>query len=173
VRWKIKKLWVKYKGFGEMSESDRIRYKRIATELKAASFNPVFDSGDYTEFKSFNLVNAVKNTNLEVDDLDKSNKRVLNYFDVKMNNVLDASGNTICPNYLCNPYSMWPNRVPLGGIYSRPQPQTYFYWDNFTVCFGSIQGASITSLPNNRNARKTGTIIEICDTQKIIKTYQY
>ena len=156
-----------------MSESDRIRYKRIATELKAASFNPVFDSGDYTEYKSFNLVNAVKNTNLEVDDLDKTNIRILNYFDVKKNNVFDASGNTTCPNYLCGEYNTWPNRVPLGGIYSQPHPQNYFYWENFTVCFGSIQGASITSLPNNRNARKTGTVIEICDTQKIIKTYQY
>jgi hypothetical protein len=159
-----------------MSESDRIRNKRIATELKIASFNPVFDSGEYTEFKSFNLVNAVKNTNLEVDDLDKSNKQILDYFDVKMNNVFDVNGNTTCPNKLCGPYTQWPNRIPLGGIYSQPHPQTYFYWENFTVCFGSIQGASITSLPNNRNARKSEndiTRIEICDVQKIIKTYHY
>ena len=156
-----------------MSESDRIRHKRIATELKIAYFNPVFASGEYTEFKSFNLVNSVKNTNLEVDDLDKSNKQILDYFDVKMNNVLDADGNTTCPNFLCGPYDTWPNRIPLGGIYSRPQPQSYFYWEDFKVCFGSIQGASITSLPNNRNAQKVGTIIEICDTQKMIRTYEY
>lgn len=156
-----------------MSESDRIRNKRIATELKIKKFNPVFNSGDYTEFKSFHLVNTVKNTNLEVDDLDKSNPKVLDYFDVKFNNKLDASGNTTCPNYLCKPYTMWPNRVPLGAIYSSPHPQSYFYWENFLVCFGSLQGSSITSLPNNRNAQKTGTIIEICDVQKIIRTYQY
>ena len=156
-----------------MSESDRIRNKRIATELKIASFNPVFESGEYTGFKSFNLVNSVKNTNLEVDDLDKSNKRVLDYFDVKLNNVLDASGNTTCPKKLCGPYNTWPNRVSLGEIYSNPQPHSYFYCENFIVCFGSMQGASITSLPNNRNAQKVGDIIQICDTQKTIKSYHY
>lgn len=156
-----------------MSESDRIRHKRIATELKIKKFNPVFDAGDYTEYKSFDLVNAMKNTSIETDDLDKSNVQILDYFDVKKNNVRDASGNTTCQNFLCEPYTMWPNRVPLGAIYAAPHPQSYFYWENFLVCFGSLQGASITSLPNNRNAQKTGTIIEICDVQKIIKTYQY
>ena len=156
-----------------MSESDRIRYKRIATELKTKKFNPVFDSGSYTGYQSFNLVNATKNTKVETNELDSSETQLLDYFDVKMNNVLDASGNTTCQNFLCKPYTMWPNRVPLGSIYAAPHPQSYFYWENFLVCFGSLQGASITSLPNNRNAQKTGTIIEICDVQKIIKTYQY
>lgn len=156
-----------------MSESDRIRYKRIANELKIKKFNPVFDSGSYTEYQSFNLVNATKNTKVDVDNLDASNLKLLDYYDVKMNNVLDGSGNTTCPNFLCKPYTMWTNRKPLGAIYSAPRPQSYFYWENFLVCFGSLQGASITSLPNNRNAQKTGTIIEICDVQKIIKTYQY
>jgi hypothetical protein len=167
---------LKYKGrliIIKMSESDRIRYKRIAVELKNREFNPVFDSGDYTGFKSFNLVNATKNTNVEVDDLDSSNVQILEYFDVKKNNVRDVNGNTTCPNYLCKPYNMWPNRVPLGTIYSAPHPQSYFYWENFLVCFGSLQGANITSLPNNRNAKKSGTYIEICDVQKIIKTYEY
>ena len=156
-----------------MSESDRIRKKRITTELKIQKFNPVFNSGEYTEFQSFNLVNATKNTTFEADDLDKSNVKILDYFDVKMNNVRDANGNSLCPNYLCRPYNLWPNRRPLGAIYAAPRPQSYFYWENFLVCFGSLQGANITSLPNNRNAQKTGTIIEICDVQKIIKTYQY
>ena len=156
-----------------MSESDRIRHKRMATELKIRKFNPVFNAGDYTEFKSFDLVNAMQNTGFESDDLEKSDVKILDYFDVKMNNVRDASGNTTCPSFLCKPYRMWPNRVPLGAIYAAPRPQSYFYWENFLVCFGSLQGASITNLPNNRNAQKTGTVIEICDVQKIIKTYQY
>lgn len=156
-----------------MSESDRIRHKRMATELKIQKFSPVFNAGDYTEFKSFDLVNAMQNTGFESDDLEKSDVQILDYFDVKMNNVRDASGNTTCPTFLCKPYNMWPNRVPLGTIYASPRPQSYFYWENFLVCFGSLQGASITSLPNNRNAQKTGTVIEICDVQKIIKTYQY
>lgn len=154
-----------------MSESDRIRNKRIATELKIQKFNPVFDSGDYTEFKSFSLINNTKNTHLEVDDLDSSNLKILNYFDVKKNNVLDASGNSHCQNYLCEPYNMWPNRVPLGDIYSDPAPKKYFYWDSFLVCFGSLQGSLITSLPHNRNATTTDNEIKICNTQLMVSSY--
>jgi hypothetical protein len=156
-----------------MSESDRIRHKRIATELKIQKFNPVFDSGDYTGYKSFDLVNNMKNTTFEADDLDKSNIQLLDYLDVKKNNVRNQNGTTTCPNFLCQPYNMWPNRVPLGSIYSSPHPQSYFYWENFLVCFGSLQGANITGLPNNRNAHKTGDIIEICDVQRMIKAYHY
>ena len=43
-----------------MSQSDRIQYRKLATQLKISKFNPVFDSGNYTNFKSFGLVNNLK-----------------------------------------------------------------------------------------------------------------
>ena len=53
---------------------------------------------------------------------------------------MDGSGNATCPNYLCKNYNYWPNRVPLAEIYSTPIPQNYFYWENFNVCYGDLQG---------------------------------
>lgn len=156
-----------------MSQSDRIKYKRLSTVLADRNFNPVFDSGAYTNYKTFGLVNGINQNKFNPNDLDESKASVLDYFDVKLNNVMNNNGTTKCPKYLCGKYNTWPNRVPLASIYSNPRPQSYFYWENFMVCFGSIQGASITNLPNNRNAKKTGSLIEICDTQRMVRTYEY
>lgn len=123
-----------------MSQSDRIQYRKLATQLQIAKFNPVFDSSNYTNFKSFGLVNNLKNTKIDQNELVIDNPNTLYYYDVALNNVLDISGNTTCENYLCKNYNYWPNRVPLAKIYSSPSPQNYFYWENFNVCYGDLQG---------------------------------
>ena len=156
-----------------MSQSDRIKFKRLSTVLADRHFNPVFNSGEYTNYKTFGLVNGMDADKFNPNNLDESKTNILEYFDTKLNNVLQDDGTTNCPSYLCDEYDTWPNRVPLAPIYANPHPQSYFYWENFMVCFGSIQGANITNLPNNRNAKKTGTLIEICDTQRMIRTYEY
>ena len=39
------------------------------------------------------------------------------------------------------------------------------------VCFGSLQGSLITSLPHNRNATTTDNEIKICNTQLMVSSY--
>jgi hypothetical protein len=144
-----------------MSQSDRIQYRKLAVQLKIAEFKPVFDSGNYTNFRSFNLVNNVKNKNINSNDLVESDSKLLDYYGVPLNNVFDASGNTTCPSYLCKPYNYWPNRVNLAGIYSSPAPQNYFYWENFNVCFGDVQGTI---------QKKSYNPVNGCDIRQVVRT---
>jgi hypothetical protein len=144
-----------------MSQSDRIQYRKLAVQLKIAEFKPVFDSGDYTSFRSFNLVNNVKNKNINSNDLVESDSKILDYYGAPLNNVFDASGNTTCPSYLCKPYKYWPNRVNLAGIYSSPAPQNYFYWENFNVCFGDVQGTI---------QKKSYNPVNGCDIRQVVRT---
>lgn len=127
-----------------MSQSDRVNYRKLAVQLKIAKFNPVFDSGDYTSFKSFDFINGVKNTNINSNDLVESDPKILDYYGSPLNNVFDASGNTTCPSYLCKEYNFWPNRVNLGAIYAAPRPQNYFYYENFNIMYGTITNKNNT-----------------------------
>lgn len=147
-----------------MSQSDRIQYRKLANQLKIAKFNPVFDSGDYTRFKTFNTVNHVKNVHLDQNDLVLSDPKILNYYDVPLNNVLNQDGDITCPSYLCEEYTEWPNRVPLAEIYSTPIPQNYFYWENFNVCFGDLQGNNFYG----SNRRING-----CDIRLVVRSKNY
>lgn len=144
-----------------MSQSDRIQYRKLAVQLKIAKFNPVFDSGDYTKFISFDLANSLKNTNVNSNDLVESDPKILDYYGVPMNNVFNNSGDTTCPSYLCRSYNNWPNRVNLGAIYAAPRPQNYFYWENFNVCFGDVQGTVQKKSYNPSNG---------CDIRKVTRT---
>lgn len=144
-----------------MSQSDRIQYRKLAVQLKIAKFNPVFDSGDYTKFMSFDLANSLKNTNINSNDLVESDPKLLDYYGVPMNNVFDNSGNTTCPSYLCKKYNYWPNRMNLAGIYSSPKPQNYFYWENFNVCYGDIQGTI---------QKKSYNPVNGCDIRQVVRT---
>ena len=155
-------------------ESDRIQFDRISREiLDVANMNPVLDAGSLTEYRSFEYLNtpSTKNTIFDPNDLNKTTTGILEINKVVHNNVLNPNGTTKCPTVFCNPqYSngvSWPNRVPLAGIYSNPSPQQYFYWDNFIICFGSIQGQRISSLPNNRNMLKDG--VQMCDYEKVVR----
>jgi hypothetical protein len=65
-----------------MSQSDRIQYRKLAVQLKIAKFNPVFDSGDYTKFMSFDLANSLKNTNVNSNDLVESDPKILDYYSI-------------------------------------------------------------------------------------------
>jgi len=144
-----------------MSQSDLVQYRKLSQQLKIAKFNPVFDSGNYTNLKSFDLVNNLKNININPNDLVESDTKILDYYGVPINNVYDISGNTSCPSYLCKSYKYWPNRKNLGGIYASPRPQNYFYWENFNVCFGDVQGTVQKKSYNSVNG---------CDIRQVIRT---
>ena len=147
-----------------MSQSDRVQYRKLAEQLKIAKFNPVFDSGDYTSFKSFGLVNNQKKIVLNSNDLVEYDPKILEYYSVPLNNVYDSSGNISCPNYLCKNYQQWPNRVPLAGIYSSPAPQNYFYWEKFNVCIGDIQGTIKKYSYNNPSGCEVRQVTRTKDT---------
>ena len=58
-----------------MSQSDYIKYKRLANELKnqAENLDPVIDSGKYIGYKSFTLENTILNTKLSYAKLQPAN----------------------------------------------------------------------------------------------------
>ena len=62
-----------------MSQSDYIRYKKIANELKNNEYDPVFTEGDYVNLKQFSLQNQVLNTRKTFNQLIPSgSKRIFN-----------------------------------------------------------------------------------------------
>ena len=79
-----------------MSQSDYIRYKRVAVELKdqAKNLAPVIDSSQYTNYKAFTLENTIINTNMDYRKLTPPNS--VNVFDMQINNPGNCSTFTLC-----------------------------------------------------------------------------
>lgn len=99
-----------------MSQSDYIKYKKVAVELQMQSkLRPVIESGQYTRFKDFELENTILSNKLRYEKLQPSN--TITVFGI---NQLHASN---CARFqLCLNTNSRLNRVPLLGVYSNPIP---------------------------------------------------
>ena len=105
-----------------MSQSDYIRYKRIAVELRdqAKNLAPVIESGQYIHYKSFTLENTILNDNTS------SYTKLLppssvNVFGMQMNNPSNCSSFILCRNT-----NSRVNRKRLLGTQSAAQPLPVF-----------------------------------------------
>ena len=100
-----------------MSQSDYIRYKRVAVELKDQSRNlaPVINSSQYINYKAFTLENTILNTKQDYTKLTPSNS--VNIFGMQMNNPGNCSMFTLCTGT-----NSRVNRKPLTGTQSAAQP---------------------------------------------------
>lgn len=100
-----------------MSQSDYIKYKRIAVELnnQANNLPPVIGSGQYTNYKAFTLENTLFNTKPNYMKLTPFNS--VNVFGIQIDTPSDCSTFT-----LCNGTDSRENRKPLTGRHSDARP---------------------------------------------------
>lgn len=102
-----------------MSQSDYIKYKRVYTELSIDKNTlkqpPVFDDGNYIDFKEYALENTIVNTKPILNRITPAGKQVV----YDMDRVV-----TSCPTFiLCKNTNLRPNRVPMSGAFFVPTPQ--------------------------------------------------
>ena len=88
-----------------MSQSDYIRRKRVANQLRTQSkLSPVLNAGEYINYKEFSLENTIVSTKTDYNNLVPANVSVV--FDMRI-----TSG-TNCPQFiLCSGTNRRPNRV--------------------------------------------------------------
>lgn len=89
-----------------MSQSDYIKYKKIANELNyLADYGSVLESGKYTDFKMFQLENTILDTNIMYSKLIPPN--YVSVFGI-------SKLPTNCKQFpLCTSTQMRENRVPM------------------------------------------------------------
>jgi len=111
-----------------MSQSDYIKYKKIATTL-AIDMNtnmlPVLNSQDYSDFKELVLENTVANSKTIYRRVTAPTSQVVLNMD-KNETLVQNMGTSLnnCPSFLmCNNTTKRPNRVPLSKVYFTPTPQ--------------------------------------------------
>ena len=102
-----------------MSQSDYIRYKRVAYELRnqAENLSPVIESGQYIDYKAFTLENTIQSNKLTYTKLQPPSS--VNIFGIQRNNP------SSCPSFiLCSGTNSRVNRKPLSGtrIHAYPLP---------------------------------------------------
>jgi len=104
-----------------MSQSDYIKFKKTATKLSVDNRSvgnkepAVFDAGNYTDFKQFNIENTISNTSPTFNYIKPSGHQIV----FNMDKVV-----TSCPTFLtCNETNTRPNRVPMSTAYYTPIPQ--------------------------------------------------
>lgn len=121
-----------------MSQSDYIKYKKIATEIRVNNLNPsnnpviknklpyitqnityqqpaVFTASDYENYKQYSLENQFQNTKPVLNRITLSGNTVI--FDMEKN----ISG---CPTIqMCSNTQTRNNRIPLSKVYFDPVPQ--------------------------------------------------
>ena len=100
-----------------MSQSDYIRYKRIAVELQNQSKNlaPVIGSGQYINYKAFTLENTILSTTQTYEKIIPPSS--VNVFGIQRNHPEDCSTFT-----LCSGTNSRVNRKLLLGVYSNAMP---------------------------------------------------
>ena len=87
-----------------MSQSDYINYKKTSTVLKELKkFEPVLSNENYINFKQYNALNNIINTETLLNELKPNNMNIV--FDMQIKT-------STCPNYSsCNPSIT--NRIPM------------------------------------------------------------
>jgi hypothetical protein len=108
-----------YKTIKIMSQSDYLKYKRVATILKIdnnTSKQPrVFACQDYTNFKEFTLENTIIDTDVRYNNLTPSG-------DVHIFGMNKSVTN--CPTFpVCKNTNLRTNRVANSTVYFTPRPQ--------------------------------------------------
>ena len=102
-----------------MSQSDYIKYKRLANELSNQKKNlePVIESGKYVGYKSFTLENTIISSKPSFTKLQPQSS--VNVFGMQINNP------STCTFQLCSNTNSRVNRKPLLEIQSvsKPIPQ--------------------------------------------------
>ena len=101
-----------------MSQSDYIKHKKIATELKLNKQPAVFDAQSYISYKQFSLENTIKSETVSYSQLIPENKQLI--FDIQY----DVSN---CAKFIvCKNTNTRPNRKLIMGTQSDPYPQMPF-----------------------------------------------
>jgi hypothetical protein len=100
-----------------MSQSDYIKYKRVAVELnnQAKNLAPVIGAGQYTNYKAFTLENTIFNTKPNYMKLTPYTS--VNVFGIQKYTPSDCSTFT-----LCTETNSRVNRKPLTGTQSDARP---------------------------------------------------
>jgi len=97
-----------------MSQSDYIKYKRVATQLKIDKLSPVLSNEQYTDFKQYTIENTVINTDTLFNELLPQNTNII--FNMQKN-ISHCPTFPVCINTNARSY-----RVPMGKIYFTPRP---------------------------------------------------
>lgn len=148
-----------------MSQSDYIKYLKLATELKnqtTTDFPPVLDSQNYTLFKDYTIVNTVKNTVPLYNELKSStNDDIFG---------LSLKSRTNCPSFLlCNGTNARPNRVKLLSVQITPRPTNdWIKQPKNTQCSACCYDVS----PNSNIVKKLNyynTNFTTCANEKLVK----
>lgn len=113
-----------------MSQSDYISHKKIANILKRQeNLGNVLNSQEYTDFKTFELVNTIKDSHITYNGILPGTKQ--NVFGMEM----EVSGN--CPNMIfCAHTKSRANRVnqnlPMFSNYRSNISKNGYFWDQKT-----------------------------------------
>ncbi len=102
-----------------MSQSDYLKYKRVATQLRIDAQPTVIESQKYVNFKEYTLENTIVNT-----------KPILNRVTPKGRQPILGMDKAVssCPTFynttdgLCSRSYNRPNRIPLSTVYVGPKP---------------------------------------------------
>ncbi len=99
-----------------MSQSDYIKRKRVAEELKEQTkLTPVIESGQYIKFKEFSLQNSILHNKLQYQKITPLNG--INVFGIQ----LETSQN--CPTFeICKETNYRANRKALLDVQSASMP---------------------------------------------------
>jgi hypothetical protein len=101
-----------------MSQSDYLKYKRVARELKTNKLDPVFTQRDYLSYKEYALENInTQNTKLTYNKLTPINTQIIMGIEKKIPVIPP------CPTFIvCKDTNTRPNRVALLDTLSQPRP---------------------------------------------------
>ena len=96
-----------------MSQSDYLKHKRIATELKINELTPVLNSGDYTNYKQFSIENSIVNTKLQYEEIVPTGYKKIFGIVKKVSS---------CPTFItCTGTHARSNRVAMSTVYFTPK----------------------------------------------------
>jgi hypothetical protein len=97
-----------------MSQSDYLKYKRVATQLRIDKLSPVLSNQQYTDFKQFSIENTIMNTTTLLNELAPPNTNII--FGMQHNG-------SSCPTFpICIDTQTRTYRIPMGNIYFTPTP---------------------------------------------------
>lgn len=97
-----------------MSQSDYLKYKRVATLLKIDKLSPVLSNQQYTDFKQYSIESTITNTHTLFNELLIPNTNIIFNMQKNISN---------CPTFpVCNNTNTRSHRVPMNDIYFTPKP---------------------------------------------------
>ena len=145
-----------------MSQSDYIKYKKSAVELKNQTFfPPILESDDYTDYKQYATGNNVYNTCQTYNELIPPHKTRL--FDI------ERSYLTTCPTFIVDHDTQTrPNRIPMKQAYAVPVPVPLYVKHPQSVCANCC--ADTTSKMANKKTNNANTSFTSCRLRRLKNT---